>query len=662
MNLNVTWKRRLSTIALGALMMGAVPTFGHQTASADGAQQLQIKDIAGKNTYLMSDGSMWSMVDGNRTIYTKGSVDEISGNVYEGLGITRDGRLVEWDIGMKPHVVEGKSGIKQVSGPYRLQADGTVWAGDSKLKNLSGITLIGYGEKDFAALTQSGELLFEDPYKTDQYKKVGTVNNAGSVKSMAVHDDRVALLYTGGEVVVYQMSNFDDNGRVIPVTVATDAEHISYVSAEPTDVLIVTRKDGTVWQTGEYSNRWKLTTQVQGLSNVVKTAVDSYKDDLAEGIYAQRADGTWVISKDGEVRPVEVPAVKAVSMSVSDKKPYVGDTVQVDIQETYTNGAKLKVPLKEAQLDMDKPYLLKVQPDGKLKVAGVGETKLTVTSGSVSSSVTVTVSLRDPLKYAKQVKGTVYLPAKTVFKALGGTAEVSGGNWNAALGDAKLSFKAGSQAAQFNGSHLTLKVPPIIDKGETYIPASLLADTLGAKVTWDAKWQQAEVALGQGKMTIVSQDTAGLIKKAMQGSLAKFIGKTYWVNDFDGWERFSKVTVTDVLPTDTGSFVVVFKSAAGKTLKSYAMNTSEVTQLFADSTYFLKYDPYTKYKWSSSVWSQIKAGNVTLGMTKEQVLLSWGNPAAKDIQSVNGTKIETWGWSNYDVVSFIDGKVTLIIM
>src|SRR5690348_3022804 len=124
MNLNVTWKRRLSTIALGALMMGAVPTFGHQTAFADGAQQLQIKDIAGKNTYLMSDGSMWSMVDGNRTIYTKGSVEEISGNVYEGLGITRDGRLVEWDIGMKPHVVEGKSGIKQVSGPYRLQADG----------------------------------------------------------------------------------------------------------------------------------------------------------------------------------------------------------------------------------------------------------------------------------------------------------------------------------------------------------------------------------------------------------------------------------------------------------------------------------------------------------------------------------------------------------
>ncbi|KHF30805.1 hypothetical protein CM49_06457 [Paenibacillus sp. P1XP2] len=190
----------------------------------------------------------------------------------------------------------------------------------------------------------------------------------------------------------------------------------------------------------------------------------------------------------------------------------------------------------------------------------------------------------------------------------------------------------------------------------------MLADTLGAKVSWDSKWKQADISFGSAKMTVVSTETAGLIKKAMQGSLAKFIGKSYWVNDFEGWERFSKVTVADVLPTDTGSFVIVFKTPAGKTLKSDSMSSSEVIKTLTDSSYFLNYDPYKKYKWSASTWKQIKAGNVALGMTKEQVLLSWGAPIAKDIQKVQGSTIETWGYASYDFVSFLNGKVTLIIM
>lgn len=661
----MNWKKSLLVMALGAFALGLSPAFGAHEASAAGEEQLQIKDIAGKNTYLMSDGSMWTTVmqiEGTRVLHTKGNIETISGDLYDGLGITKDGRLVEWDTGLAPHPVEGAAGVKQVSGSYWLKSDGTVWIGNKKLKNLSGIVQIAYGEKDFAALAQNGDLLFEDSRKQDTYKKFGTVADPSSVKSMAVHDDRVALLFNSGEVVLYEGSNFDDNGKIIPVTVAQDAVHITYVSADPTDVLIVTRKDGSVWLTGEYSNRWKLTHQVQGLSNVVKTAVDAYADKLSEGIYAQRSDGTWVFSKDDEIKPIDVPTVKAVSVSLSDREPFVGDAVEVHIQETYTNGAKIKVPVSEANLELDKPYLLKQQADGKFKTAGVGQTKLTVTSGGVSASVTVSTSLRDSLKYAKQVNGTVFLPVKTVSKALGGTATPSGDGWNVAFGDASLSFKAGSLAAQFGGKDVQLKAAPFTEKGETYIPASLLADTLGAKVSWDSKWKQADISFGSAKMTVVSTETAGLIKKAMQGSLAKFIGKSYWVNDFEGWERFSKVTVADVLPTDTGSFVIVFKTPAGKTLKSYSMSSSEVIKTLTDSSYFLNYDPYKKYKWSASTWKQIKAGNVALGMTKEQVLLSWGAPIAKDIQKVQGSTIETWGYASYDFVSFLNGKVTLIIM
>lgn len=92
------------------------------------------------------------------------------------------------------------------------------------------------------------------------------------------------------------------------------------------------------------------------------------------------------------------------------------------------------------------------------------------------------------------------------------------------------------------------------------------------------------------------------------------------------------------------------------------MRSSEVTQLFADRSSLLTYDPYKKYKWSASIWKQIKAGQVSLGMTKEQVQLSWGNPAAKDITSGGGKTIETWGYSNFNIVSFVNGKAILIIM
>ncbi|MFU1793333.1 stalk domain-containing protein [Paenibacillus azoreducens] len=654
-------RKMLQAATLGALILGASTICGGNGASAAGDQQLQIKDIVGKNTFLMSDGSMWSMIDGSRTVYTKGSIEAISGDIYSGIGINRDGSLVEWSIGMQPHLVEGKSGIKQVAGPYWLQTDGTVWSGGKQQKNLSGILQIAYGDRAFAALAQNGDLLFKDPYKQNHYKKFGTVANPASVKAMVAHDDRAALLFDSGEVVVYEGSNFDDNGKITPVTIAQDAAHITYVSSDPTDVVIVTRKDGSVWLTGEYTNRWKLAKQVPGLSNIVKTAVDVYSDDLSKGIYAQRSDGTWVLSQDGEIQPVDVPTVKNVAIAVSDKEPYVGDVLKVDIQETYTNGAKIKVPVQEAKLDMDKPYLLKSQPDGTFKAAGVGETRLTVTSGSATASATVSVNLRDPLKYAKQAKGTVFLPAKPVFKALGGSAAISGNEWNVAFGDASLTFKFGSSAAQYAGKDIPLKALPFTENGETYIPASLLTDALGAKVDWDAQWKQADISFGNAKMTVVSAETAGLIKKAMQGSLAKFIGKTYWVNDFDVWERFSKVTVSDILPMDTGSFVIVFKSAAGQTLKSYSMNASEVTQVLTDSRYFLHYDPYKKYQWSASVWKQIKTGKISLGMNKEQVLFSWGNPVAKDTQSANGTIIETWGYGNYNIVAFINGKVTLII-
>lgn len=631
-------------------------------ASADGAE-LRIQDIAGRNTYLMSDGSMWSLIDGRHAIRTPGNVVAISGYEYGGIGMTQEGRLVEWDIGKGPQVVPGTSGVKQIAGSYWLKSDGTVWAGDEKAKNLSGISLIANADQEFAALSSNGELLLQDNYKKGQFKKLGIVENPAAVKSMTVHSGRVALLHDNGDVVVYETSNFDDNGRIIPVTVAQNAAHIVYASSEPTDLLIVTLQDGTVWTTGEHKDRWKLKEQITGLSGIVKTSIYGDAKDLSEGFYAQRSDGSWVHHKEGQNKNIDVPVVKSLSVAISDATPYVGESLEVSIQETYTNGAKIKVPVKDAVIDIEKPYLLSMQKNWMLKSAGVGKTQITVTSGGQSKSVTVSSSLRNNLKYAKQVNGNVMVPAKSVIQALGGTYSAKNGSVEAKFGQTLLSFKAGSNQAKLNESTIRLKAAPVNDKGELLIPASVLSDALGAKTTWDAKWKQAQISLGaDAAMTVVSSETAGLIKKAMQGNLVKYIGRTYWVNEFEDLERFSKLTVTDILPDDKGEFNVIFKSATGKTVKSYPMRSSEVTQLFADRSSLLTYDPYKKHKWSASVWKQIKAGQVSLGMTKEQVQLSWGNPAAKDITSGGGKTIETWGYSNFNIVSFVNGKAILIMM
>lgn len=412
-----------------------------------------------------------------------------------------------------------------------------------------------------------------------------------------------------------------------------------------------------MWATGDYRDRIKLTEQYAGLSQIVKTSVFSDMDHF----YAQRSDGSWLLYEEGEIKPVDAPRVSALNVAVSEPNPFVGDKISVDIQEHYTNGADVKVKADSTNVTVDHPHLLRVESDGSLKVLGVGESKVTVNSSGLSKTVTVSASLRNNLKYAKVVGGTVYVPAKAVIQALGGTVASSGGGLEAKVGAVSLFFKANEKSAKLNEGNIQLKAAPITEKGETLIPASLLTEALGATVKWDSEWQEANISIGSASMTVVSTETAALVKKAMQGSLANYVGKSYWVNYFQGWDRFMKVTVTDILPDDTGSFVIVFKTATGKTLKSYSMTSGHVAELLSNRTAFFNFDPYKKYQWSSSVWNQIKAGHIALGMTKEQVLLSWGEPAGKSATQADGKTVETRIYANFDTVAFINGKVKVII-
>ncbi|MFD0673135.1 stalk domain-containing protein [Cohnella sp. GCM10027633] len=650
-------RRALHLIAVFVLVISFslnVQSSGSVLAKAD---ESRIKDIIGKNTILLEDGSLWTLdTTWSGAMHTPGDLVAITGGELSGIGITSSGELVSFGPGKPPTKVAGQTGIKQVAGNRWLKSDGTVWTWDGKLKKLEGVHLIGQGS-GFGALTKSGDVLLENRYTAGIFRTFNTIPDASSVVSLAVDDNSVALLYDSGKVVVFEEFNFDDNLQVIPVTVAEDAVHIEYVANSPTDALIVTRKDGTVWRTGDYQDRWKLVAQIPGLSQIVKT--DSLSS--VEQFYAQRSDGSWLLYDEENVIPFDAPSIDKVDAALSDLKPFVNGTIKIDIQETYTNGAKFKVPVSESNVTVQKPYLLKFQSNGTLKALGVGQSQVSVTASGTTKTFTVSISLRNKLKHAKLVNGVVFIPIKPVFEALSGSVATSGGAFDVQLGDTTVSLRTGDKNVKFNDKTLQLKAAPMIVNGETLFPAALLTDVLGARIQWDAKWKQAVITIGSASMTVVSDDTALLVKRAAQGSLAKFIGKSYWINHFQGWERFSKVTITDILPDDTGFYTIVFKTSTGKSLKSYSMAESNVTDLFSNEFAFLSYDPYKKYAWSASVWKQVKAEQVSLGMTKDQVRFSWGTPSTKSISSFAGKTIEVWVYGNFDTVSFVNGKVTMVI-
>ncbi|WP_040952629.1 copper amine oxidase N-terminal domain-containing protein [Gorillibacterium massiliense] len=612
----------------------------------------QIKDIVSENRMLMDDGSVW--LRGNETKHYYGNLSSIS----DYYGVTNDGKLVMLVDKAVPKIVEGQTGVMQVVGNFWLKGDGTVWNQAGQVKTIKDVLLLGYAYPHAVALTKNGDIFFLDSYNREDPSNRLNVSDPASVISIAISGYKVVLLYKNGNVVVYDPYHLDDKMRTLPVTIVQDAVHVTYLHSITADTVMITKKDGSVWRTGVYE--WDTTelTQLPQLSQIVKTTGEFDDNDQ---FYAQKSDGSWLFYNKGEVTPVNAPYVKTLDVSISNLKPYLSDNLDINTLETYSNDAKFKIPATDLEVTIDKPYLLKLQSDGKLKVLGVGQSKVTVSYSGFTKTFTVASSSRENQKYSKLVNGVIFLPIKPVFQALGGTVTAKDGAFDIKLGDTTLSMKTGDKNAKLNGKAIVLKAAPIVDKGDVLFPASLLTDSFGATVKWDSTKKQANISFGAATMTVVSSETASILKKLAQGSLAQYIGKTYWVNYYEGWERFSKVTISDIIPDETGYFIIEFKTSSGKIVKSYSMSSDNVKYLFADSSVFFTYDPYKKYNWSQAIWNQIKAEQISIGMTKDQVRLSWGSPASTSTSTSNGNTIEVWVYSNFDTVSFVNGKVYLII-
>lgn len=93
--------------------------------------------------------------------------------------------------------------------------------------------------------------------------------------------------------------------------------------------------------------------------------------------------------------------------------------------------------------------------------------------------------------------GTVMVPLRPIFKALGASVKYENGEISAERGSKKVLMRPGSRRAKVNGKELTLQTPPTVVRGSTYVPLRFVAKALGDSVNYDA--QNKLISVGQGE-------------------------------------------------------------------------------------------------------------------------------------------------------------------
>ncbi|MBY0011171.1 copper amine oxidase N-terminal domain-containing protein [Paenibacillus typhae] len=611
-----------------------------------------------RGSYLLSDGTVWKQdVDNGGYKQLDFDLTEIE----EGYGITASGTLVRLQGKGAPEILKNMTGVVHISGNYYLDNTGTIrYLGYGDSTSYTDIVKFDDSEKGLALLTRSGVLKAEGfSDKIEQFASSAEVTAIDSYSDSYSSVDDVAVVLQSGKVLLYNRFNFDRNdlSKYIPVTITENAAEARF---DDQGNLVVRMNDGTVWRTGSSeADRYKLTESFPGLKGV--TGLISV---YSQGMYVKTQDGS-VADYDVQADRLEkltLPGVTDVSFTMEKTSLTVGDKVPVQISETWTGGSTRKVPLKDADLTIENPALLQKLNDGTLKALAVGVTKVTVKSGSVSKTLEVSISSKIIIRDGALINGSMYLPVQAVFQQLGASVQYDANTkiFNIKLNTTPVQLQLGSDMAMVNGKKVKMSGKVQTVDGVTVFPAALLKSAFGAGLDWNSSIQSMTITFGKAEMQVQTKQTALIYKKKAQGNLAKLIGKSYWVNFFDVNYRFQKVTIVDVLPDYNGNFVLAMKLASGKVLKTYEMTGAEIISTLADKEEFLTADPYKTYKWSSKVWEDIKAGYVSIGMTKQQVELSWGTPESKSAAVGGGIRVETWQYVGYDYVTFTNGVVSFI--
>ncbi|NGZ74188.1 stalk domain-containing protein [Saccharibacillus alkalitolerans] len=644
-----------TALAAGILLGAAAPAprlWGNSVYAQTEASTIRI-GLDNRN-YVLGDGSL--RAEGR----TLGPAQETSPFV----GLTRDthtgdqyawtenGSVYRWGtLGLtgQPKRLTDLPPIAQVSEDVMLAKSGEVVG--YKGAGLPGAVKISAHASGFVLLTANGEIWrYRSDYQTNQTKKVADLPGTADIQAASSY---IMALSADGTVTKLDAETGSD-----PETLTTGALSLAWVREESRSDLYVVKSDGSLWRF-EYGSK-SAGTQIAAVKGA------AYVHAAEEGVFVRLNDGTSGLYANGRWTALAPARLQSAVLTLSRPSAAKGETIRPTVEEKYSDGTKSKRSPERSELSTADPKIAALQADGTIKAAGLGSTVVTFSSGALEAKATLTVKQEGALSGAGLIGGSAYLPVGPVFGALGASVTHSGGSWTIRYGDTKIGMQKGSAKASINGKPVTMKGKVQTLDGQAVFPASFLSSAIaGASVKWDGKLQQAVVSLGSASLEVESKETALLKKKQQLGSLASYLGKSYWINHYAGaGVRFGKLNVADIKIQDNGyghSYTVVFANASGSRFAAPSTDASGVVSMLTDTANFFPFDPRARYGGSDEIWNYIRREVVAVGMNKQHVLLSWGEPSSVSKENSPNGPIEAWvymrGGLQWQAVGFLNGVV-----
>ncbi len=157
---------------------------------------------------------------------------------------------------------------------------------------------------------------------------------------------------------------------------------------------------------------------------------------------------------------------------------------------------------------------------------------------------------------------------------------------------------------------------------------ALLDDLENARKLWLGKllW------LRDGTMFVYSAET----KKHDIVSMPRY-SPVRVVNIVVGW--FSTSPVRFILQTLDGQEGFLDLTLSGTNI---GWDLRHIVYQRSFEHFFLEENPYEKYNWDPEIWAAIEAWQLLIGMTKEQVVMSWGTPTQINTTLTEAVKQEQW--------------------
>ena len=154
----------------------------------------------------------------------------------------------------------------------------------------------------------------------------------------------------------------------------------------------------------------------------------------------------------------------------------------------------------------------------------------------------------------------------------------------------------------------------------------------------------------------------------------RYSGKTLWYSDDTLKSENRKIKVKQYLPVKVLEivpgwyapvpirFVVQTKTGQRGYVDVHMSDTNVTASLQSRSRFedtFLETDPRKTYAWSPKVWSAIEKKEVFIGMTAQQVRMSWGDPKENDPLSNSGHQ-EKWVYDRSHILTLKNSRLIAI--